>query len=143
VNEKLKDRNTIKEDINKMISSLKEINSKTSKDQKEFFINEIEKVHKSGETTSDKNTNNLLENFNYFKEEIIKKLESKDCIIQELLNNQQILIQQQQQIQQQNQQQLQAKEESIKSFKEESVKTVKEQPIRLKEVYLTFNQKRS
>ena len=121
-----------------MISSLKEINSKTSKDQKEFFINEIEKVNKNGEVTSEKTSINLLENFNYFKEEIIKKLESKDSIIQDLLNNQQIIIhQQQQQMQLQNQQQLITKEEVLaKSFKEESVKTIQEEPVNLKDVCL-------
>ena len=107
-----------------MINSLKVINSQISTEQKEFFIQEINKLKQTNDENSHKSINDLFQNFQYFKEEVLKKLEEKDNLIKELLSNQ-------------NQQQ--KEESSVKMFKEESVKTLnsnKQEEIKVREVRL-------
>lgn len=107
-----------------MINSLKVINSQISTEQKEFFIQEINKLKQTNDANSHKSINDLFQNFQYFKEEVLKKLEEKDNLIKELLSNQ-------------NQQQ--KEESSVKMFKEESVKTLnsnKQEEIKVREVRL-------
>ena len=116
--------NSKKLDAYEMINSLKVINSQISTEQKEFFIQEINKLKQTNDANSHKSINDLFQNFQYFKEEVLKKLEEKDNLIKELLSNQ-------------NQQQ--KEESSVKMFKEESVKTLnsnKQEEIKVREVRL-------
>jgi hypothetical protein len=114
--------NSKKLDANEMINSLKVINSQISTEQKEFFIQEINKLKQTNDANSHKSIYDLFQNFQYFKEEVLKKLEEKDNLIKELLSNQ-------------NQQQ--TEDSSVKMFKEESVKTLnsnKQEEIKVREV---------
>ena len=116
--------NSKKLDAYEMINSLKVINSQISTEQKEFFIQEINKLKQTNDENSHKSINDLFQNFQYFKDEVLKKLEEKDNLIKELLFNQ-------------NQQQ--KEESSVKMFKEESVKTLnsnKQEEIKVREVRL-------